>query len=260
MPAAYAARVRTVILCGGRGTRAWPATAEVPKPMLEVGGRPVLHHVMQIYAQQGFTDFVLATGYKGDVIADWSRTLTEGWTVECVDTGEDADTGQRLRACAERIDDTFFATYGDGLGDVDVAATLRCHQAHDGAATVTVVPLPSQYGTIDADDDGRVVAFREKPLLRDHWINAGFFVFDATAVVATPGASLERDLLPALGAAGGLYVYRHDGFWKSMDTHKDVTELNSLAVEEGPPWLKVPRVSAARASSSPEPQGSSAHT
>ena len=260
MPAAYAARVRTVILCGGRGTRAWPATAEVPKPMLEVGGRPVLHHVMEIYAQQGFTDFVLATGYKGDVIADWSRTLPHDWSVECLDTGEDADTGQRLRACAERVGGVFFATYGDGLGDVDVAATLRCHEQHDGGATVTVVPLPSQYGTIDADDEGRVVAFREKPLLRDHWINAGFFVFDAEAVVTASGDSLERDVLPTLGNAGRLYVYRHEGFWKSMDTHKDVTELNALAVEEGPPWLKVPRVSAARESSSPERQGSSAHT
>ena len=241
MAAAYAARVRTVILCGGRGTRAWPATAEVPKPMLEIGGRPVLHHVMEIYARQGFTDFTLATGYKGDVIADWVRGLSEPWSVECLDTGEEADTGARLRACAERLDDTFLATYGDGLGNVDVAATLACHRSHGGAATVTVVPLPSQYGTIDTDDDGRVVAFREKPLLRDHWINAGFFVFDAEAVTGTGGASLERDVLPALGTAGRLYVYRHDGFWKSMDTHKDVTELNALANEEGHPWLEVPR-------------------
>ena len=226
--------------------------------MLEVGGRPVLHHVMQIYAQQGFTDFMLATGYKGDVIADWAATLSEGWTVACVDTGEEADTGQRLRACAERIGDTFFATYGDGLGNVDVEATGRWHQEHDGVATVTVVPLPSQYGTIDADGAGRVLAFREKPLLRDHWINAGFFVFDADAVLGTDGDSLERDVLPAIGAQGGLYVYRHDGFWKSMDTHKDVTELNALAGEEGPPWLKVPRGSGEPASSSPEPPASSA--
>jgi glucose-1-phosphate cytidylyltransferase len=232
--------VRTVILCGGRGTRAWPATAEVPKPMLEIGGRPVLHHVMEIYARQGFTAFSLATGYKGDVIAGWVAGLSEGWSIECVDTGEDADTGERLRQCAERIGGTFFATYGDGLGNVDVRASLDAHRAHDGAATVTVVPLPSQYGTIDTDDSGRVTAFREKPLLRDHWINAGFMTLDTDAVMATPGSSLERDLLPALGAAGTLYAYRHDGFWKSMDTHKDVVELNALANEEGHPWLEVP--------------------
>ena len=257
--------MRTVILCGGRGTRAWPATAEIPKPMLEVGGRPVLHHVMEIYARQGFTEFTLATGYKGDVIAEWARTLPTEWSVDCVDTGDDADTGERLRACAERVDDKFFATYGDGLGNVDVNATLDCHRGHGGRATVTVVPLPSQYGTIDADDGGRVVAFREKPVLRDHWINAGFFVFESSAVLGTPGVSLERDLLPALGAAGELYVYRHDGFWKSMDTHKDVTELNALAGnpapgKEGQPWLKVPTGSAAPASSSPARPGSSGRT
>ena len=208
--------------------------------MLEIGGRPVLEHVMEIYARQGYDDFMLATGYKGDVIADWVTTLTNGWKVECVDTGDDADTGDRLRICAQHIGEPFLATYGDGLGNVDVAAVESRHRAHGGAATVTVVPLPSQYGTLDTDDDGQVIAFREKPILRDHWINAGFFAFDAEAVVATPGASLERDVLPALGQAGSLYVYRHEGFWKSMDTHKEVVELNALAEKEGHPWLQVP--------------------
>jgi glucose-1-phosphate cytidylyltransferase len=208
--------------------------------MLEIGGRPVLEHVMEIYARQGYDDFMLATGYKGEVIADWVTTLTNGWKVECVDTGDDADTGERLRTCAERIGEPFLATYGDGLGNVDVAAVESRHHSHGGAATVTVVPLPSQYGTLDTDDNGQVIAFREKPILRDHWINAGFFAFDADAVVATPGASLERDVLPALGQAGSLYVYRHEGFWKSMDTHKEVVELNALAEKEGHPWLQVP--------------------
>lgn len=232
--------MRTVILCGGRGTRAWPATAEIPKPMLEIGARPVVQHVMETYARQGFTDFVLATGYKGDVISAWARTLTGEWQVECLDTGDESDTGERLRACAEHIGAPFLATYGDGLGNVDVRAVMRRHLEHDGTATVTVVPLPSQYGTIDSDETGRVTAFREKPVLRDHWINAGFMAFDPEAVTDTPGTSLERDVLPALGAAGALYAYRHDGFWKSMDTHKDVVELNVLANEEGHPWLAVP--------------------
>jgi glucose-1-phosphate cytidylyltransferase len=183
---------------------------------------------------------MLATGYKGDVIAAWVTTLNNGWKVECVDTGADADTGERLRTCAERISAPFLATYGDGLGNVDVAAVEGRHREHGGSATVTVVPLPSQYGTIDTDDAGQVVAFREKPVLQDHWINAGFFAFDAEAVIATPGDSLERDVLPALGRAGSLYVYRHQGFWKSMDTHKEVVELNSLAEKEGHPWLQVP--------------------
>jgi glucose-1-phosphate cytidylyltransferase len=208
--------------------------------MLEIGGRPVLEHVMEIYARQGYDDFMLATGYKGDVIADWVKTLTHGWSVECVDTGDDADTGERLRSCAERIAAPFMATYGDGLGNVDVGAVAQRHREREGAAIVTVVPLPSQYGTIDTDESGRVTAFREKPLLREHWINAGFFAFDADTVARTAGSSLERDILPALGEAGSLYVYRHQGFWKSMDTHKEVVELNSLAEKEGHPWLQLP--------------------
>jgi glucose-1-phosphate cytidylyltransferase len=132
------------------------------------------------------------------------------------------------------------ATYGDGLGNVDVGAVAQRHREREGAAIVTVVPLPSQYGTIDTDESGRVTAFREKPLLREHWINAGFFAFDADTVARTAGSSLERDILPALGEAGSLYVYRHQGFWKSMDTHKEVVELNSLAEKEGHPWLQLP--------------------
>lgn len=232
--------MRVVILCGGQGTRAWPATAEVPKPMLEIGGLPVLYHVMEIYARQGFCDFMLATGYKGGAIADWARSLTNGWSVECVDTGERADTGDRLRACAKVIGQPFLATYGDGLGNVDLRALLGVHRARQALATMTTVPLPSQYGTVITDPDGRITGFSEKPLLRDHWINAGFFVLDAATIAELPGASLERDMLPALGDSQRLYAYRHDGFWKSMDTHKDVLELNRLAEEEGHPWLRIP--------------------
>jgi glucose-1-phosphate cytidylyltransferase len=232
--------VRAVILCGGRGTRAWPATAEVPKPMLEIGGRPVLRHVMEIYARQGFTDFVLATGYKGDVIAGWAASLADGWNVECLDTGEEAGTGERLRACAGHVGERFLATYGDGLGNVDIAATLRSHDANGADATVTAVRLRSQYGTIDTDASDRITAFREKPVLNDHWINAGFFVLEPGPLTEHDGASLEQDVLPALAAAGKVYVYRHEGFWRSMDTHKDVMELNALAAEEGHPWLQVP--------------------
>lgn len=236
-----------------------PATAELPKPLLEIGGQPVLRHVMDIYARQGFTDFVLGTGYKGALIADWATTVPGTWSVQCLDTGLDTDTGDRLRACAAVIDDgAFFATYGDGLGNVDLHALRARHADHAGRATVTVVPLPSQYGTLDIDDGDRVIAFREKPVLPEHRINAGFFLFDAGVVRATTGASLERDILPALAAGAELYVYRHEGFWKSMDTHKDVAELDELARREEPPWLDMR--STARASSSPEPPGSSGPT
>ena len=258
--------MKAVVLCGGRGTRAWPATAEVPKPMLEIGGRPVLRHVLDIYAGQGVTEFVLATGYRGEVIADYATTLPSAWSVEVLDTGEDVDTGERLLRCLPSVDETFLLTYGDGVGDVDLSALLALHRARSAGATVTVVPLPSPYGTLLLDDDGRVRDFTEKPQLPDHPINAGFFAIERDAVqsVAGAGASLERDLLPALGAAGRLFAHRHDGFWRSMDTHKDVVELHRLATDGGAPWLQrttsPTQASPAAASSSPAPRGSSAPT
>jgi glucose-1-phosphate cytidylyltransferase len=228
--------VQALILCGGRGTRAWPSTAEVPKPMLQVSDRPVVHHVMDIYARHGVTDFILAAGYKHEAIEAYVPSFPSDWKVEVVDTGDDTDTGDRVLACLDRIDDTFFVTYGDGLGDVDISALADSHRGH-GGGTVTVVPLPSQYGTLVVDDAGQVTEFREKPVLTDHLINAGFFVFDRDAIQASAGGSLERDILPSLGGRGSLFVYRHDGFWKSMDTQKDVSDLDALARREEPPWL-----------------------
>ncbi len=226
-----------MILCGGRGVRAWPATADVPKPMLQVGGRPVLRHVMEIYARHGVTEFVLAAGYKHDVIEAYADQWPADWKVEVVDTGDEADTGERLLACLDRAGETFHATYGDGVGNVDISALAARHAAHQGGATLTVVPLPSQYGTLVIDDAGKVTDFREKPVLHDHLINAGFFVFDRDRFADCAGPSLERDILPALGERGELFVYRHDGFWKSMDTQKDVSDLDALALREEPPWL-----------------------
>lgn len=209
--------------------------------MLEVAGQPVLRHVMEIYAAQQVTRFVLAAGYRRDIIEDWVPTLPREWQVDVVDTGDEADTGERVASCLDRVDDTFFATYGDGVGNVDVLASLRQHEASGAGATVTVVPLPSPYGTMDLDDNGRVHRFREKPQLADHLINAGFFVMQRAAVagVAGAGPSLERDMLPALAEQDQLFGYRHNGFWRSMDTHKDVIELDRLAREEGIPWMNL---------------------
>jgi glucose-1-phosphate cytidylyltransferase len=234
--------MRTLILCGGKGTRAYPHTVEVPKPLLEVAKRPVLEHLMEIYAAQGFTDFVLAAGYKIEVIEAFAAELDRAWTVEVVDTGEDTNTGGRVRRCADRLDDTFFLTYADGLGNVDLAALESFHRGHPGAASLTTVPLPSQYGTLDLDGQGRVQRFKEKPRLPDHPINAGFFVLDQRAfdLWPDPGEDLERDVLPALGAVGELFAFTHLGFWKSMDTYKDAVELGTLC-EDGPgPWLAEP--------------------
>ncbi len=232
--------MKTLILCGGRGTRAYPHTLEVPKPLLEVGDRPVLAHLMELFAAQEYTDFVLAGGFMLALIEQFAATLPAEWTVEVVDTGEDTNTGGRVARCADRVGDTFFVTYGDGLGNVDLAELQRFHRSHGGLATLTTVPLPSQYGTIDVGGDGRVLEFKEKPKLLDHLINAGFFVFDRTAFDRWPGEDLERDVLPAFGRDGELFAYRHHGFWKSMDTYKDALDLGALCTDRPGPWLDVP--------------------
>jgi len=235
--------LRTLILCGGKGTRAYPRTLEVPKPLLEVAGHPVLGHVMGIYARQGFTDFVLAAGFKADLLEAFATTLPREWQVEVRDTGEETNTGGRVSCCARDMGQTYFVTYADGLGDVDLTDLLAFHQDHPGAATMTTVPLPSQYGTIESDPDGRVQRFREKPRLPDHWINAGFFVLDSRAESWFVGDDFEREVLPELGSAGELYAYRHRGFWRSMDTYKDALELSALCDAGDPPWERVPNLS-----------------
>ncbi len=227
-----------MILCGGKGTRAYPQTVSVPKPLLEVDGQPVVKHVMEIYAAHGFTDFVLAAGYKGELVQEFAASLDNDWTVDVVDTGEETNTGGRVRRIADLVGDTFFVTYSDGLGNVDLKETLRFHESRGGLATMTSVPLPSQYGTVEYDDDGRVLRFREKPKLPDHYINGGFFVFDKRCFDAwpEPGEDLERDVLPALARENELFMYKHEGFWKSMDTYKDALELTALCAEGNPPW------------------------
>ena len=234
-----------LILCGGRGTRALPHTAELPKPLLDIAGQPVLRHLMEVFAAQGCRSFVLAGGYLVEALRDYSKTVPRQWNVDVVDTGEGTGTGARVAACWPRLGERCFVTYGDGLADIDLDALVRFHLSHGRAATVTTVPLQSPYGTLDVGADGAVAAFREKPLLREHWINGGFFVFERRAEEAWPGSDLERDVLPALAAAGELYAYRHDGFWRSLDTYKDALELSALAAEGRPPWMS----SAARASS-----------
>jgi glucose-1-phosphate cytidylyltransferase len=231
--------MQTVILCGGTGVRAMPSTLEVPKPLLLVGDRPVLAHVMEIYADQGFTDFILAAGYKAELVWKFAQTLPASWQVEVVDTGEQTNTGGRVMKVRERLGAEFFLTYSDGLGDVDLHHLLDFHRAHGGAATVTTVSLPSPYGTFDLDDKGRVSGFREKPKLHDHPINAGFFVMASRVFERWDGQDLEREVLPSLANAGGLFAYRHEGFWKSMDTQKDAQELTALCAGGRGPWVRL---------------------
>lgn len=232
-----AAELDVVLLCGGRGARAHPATLELPKPLMEIGGRPVVEHVMGIFAAQGHTRFLLASGYKHELLADRFRTPPPGLSVEVVDTGLETLKGERVRMVAPLCrGNRFLLSYADGLGNVDLSALIAGHEQHRAGATVTTVPLPSQYGTLVTDADGRVTEFLDYPVLPDHWINAGFMVVERDAIEGLSG-DLEHDMLPELAGRGRLFAHRHRGFWKSMDTEKDRHDLDALLEGRPAPWL-----------------------
>jgi glucose-1-phosphate cytidylyltransferase len=207
--------------------------------MMPINGTPILVHVMRIYAAQGFTSFVLSAGYRKEMLYDYFDGRQWNWDIRIVDTGEDADTGDRIRRCAEHLSPLFFATYGDGLGDLDLHALMAEHKASGRLATLTTVPLRSQYGLVMIDQSGAVTHFKEKPVVRDYWINAGFFVFDKSAFTRWHGTNLEGHVLPSFAREGQLHSYRHHGFWKSMDTSKDQEELERLYENGRAPWMNI---------------------
>jgi glucose-1-phosphate cytidylyltransferase len=211
----------------------------VPKALVEIGGRPILWHVIQIYAAQGFGRFLLATGYMGEAVAEFAATESwpEGVTVECVETGLDTPTGGRIAQFAERLDGKgFCATYADGVADVDLGALLDFHRAHGDLATLTVVRPNLQWGVAELGEGDRVAGFVEKPR-SDHWINGGFFCFEPGAFDYLDADSvLEQEPLQRLAADGELHAFRHQGFWDCMDTYKDAVVLNDLWVDGAAPW------------------------
>jgi glucose-1-phosphate cytidylyltransferase len=227
------------ILCGGRGTRLRERTETVPKALVEIGGRPILWHVIGIYARQGFQRFLLATGYLGEAVAEFaaSERWPSGVAVECVDTGLDTPTGGRIAQLAERLrSGTFCATYADGVADIDLAALLGFHRSHGEAATMTVVRPELQWGVAELGEGGAVAGFVEKPR-SERWINGGFFCFEPEVLDCLgAGSVLEREPLSRLAAAGRLRAYRHDGFWDCMDTYKDAVVLNDLWASGEAPW------------------------
>jgi len=228
-----------VVLCGGRGTRLQEKTHSIPKALVEIGGRPILWHVVRIYASQGLRRFVLCTGYLGDQIASYvaSEEWPEPAQIECVDTGADTPTGGRIKMVEDRVaGGTVHATYADGVANVDLAALSEFHAAHGDLATVTVVRPNSQFGIAELGDDGRVQGFAEKPQL-DHWVNGGFFCFEPGVWEYLHESSvLEREPLEGLAGDGQLHAYRHTGFWDCMDTYKDAVLLNDLWESGDPPW------------------------
>jgi len=235
------AETPVVVLCGGRGTRLQERTQSIPKPLVEIGGRPIVWHVVQIYAAQGFRRFLLCTGYRGELVARFAaaEAWPDGVEVACLDTGLDTPTGGRALAAARTLEEApFCLTYADGVADIDLGALLAAHGAHGGLATVTVVRPELQFGVAQVESDGRVSGFREKPRA-EQWANGGFFVFEpGVAAFLSEDSVLEREPLERLAAAGQLHAYRHEGFWDCMDTYKDAVLLNDLWEQGLAPWAQ----------------------
>ena len=254
--------MKVVILAGGMGTRLREETDVKPKPMVEIGGRPILWHILKMYAHHGFHEFVVCLGYKGDVIRDYfvnyemrncdvtvtlgSRVMDvhnqhdeQGWRVTLAETGDRTLTGSRVKRVARYLDGRFMVTYGDGVSDIDLGALLAHHEAQGRMATVTAVRPASRFGQLDVD--GHVVqAFHEKPQVEEGWINGGFLVFEPAVLdlMEGDGESLEAGLLSKLAARRELAVYQHHGFWQCMDTFREMELLNDLWRTRAAPWAK----------------------
>jgi glucose-1-phosphate cytidylyltransferase len=228
-----------VILCGGRGTRLREHTETIPKPLVEIGGRPILWHVIRIYAEHGFDRFLLCLGDRGEMIEEFVKSdgLPPGLTIECLDTGEETPTGGRIALVGDRVrGDRFCATYADGVADIELRSLLEFHREHGALATLTVVRPELQFGVARLNGAGLVEGFVEKPRF-DGWINGGFFCFERGVLdYLREDSVLEREPFERLAADGQLRAYRHTGFWDCMDTYKDAVLLNDLWRSGRAPW------------------------
>jgi glucose-1-phosphate cytidylyltransferase len=252
--------MKVVILAGGLGTRLQEETSTRPKPMVEVGGRPMLWHIMNLYATHGLKEFVLALGHKAEVIRsyflayhavarDVSVRLTDGqttthgaasedWTLHLIDTGGATQTGGRIRRLRDWVgDDTFCLTYGDGLSDVDIGQLIAFHRTHGKLATVTAVRPPARFGGLELVGD-QVQSFTEKSQINEGWINGGFFVLEPKVLdyIAGDDTLWEHEPLERLARDGQLCAFRHEGFWQPMDTLRDLRSLEALWASGAPPW------------------------
>ncbi len=252
--------MKVAILAGGLGTRLSEETAVKPKPMVEIGGKPILWHIMNIYAAYGFKEFVIALGYKGEIIKDYflnyhyrARNLTvklktgevamhegdsEDWIVHLLDTGADTNTGGRVKRLAEFIgNEPFMLTYGDGVSNINIPKLIEFHRAQKRLATLTAVRPPARFGQMILDD-GKVTEFKEKPQIGEGWINGGFFVLQPEVVNYIDGdqTAWEFASLEKIAADGQLAAYQHEDFWQSMDTLRDVNVLEKFWREGNAPW------------------------
>jgi len=254
--------MRVVLLAGGLGTRLSEETEVKPKPMVEIGDRPILWHIMKIYSSFEFDDFIICLGYKGYIIKEFFKNyfvhqtdltidlrrnktevhnnMTEAWKVSLINTGDATMTGGRIRRIKDYLDgETFMVTYGDGVADIDIKQLLAFHKSHGKLATVTAVRPPARFGGIALDND-QVTNFIEKPQIGEGWINGGFFVFEPAVIdyIAGDATLLEREPLENLALDGQLMAYKHESFWQCMDTIRDKHLLNSLWDTGDAPWKK----------------------
>jgi glucose-1-phosphate cytidylyltransferase len=256
--------MKIILLAGGLGTRLSEETVLKPKPMVEIGGMPMLWHIMKIYASYGYNDFAIALGYKGDIVKEFfanykqhksdmvinlrsgernfHNTLAEDWTVGLYNTGESTLTGGRLLRLKKLFNpgDTFMLTYGDGVADVDINSLVKFHKSHGKIATLTAVRPPARFGSIEMNNDGIISEFKEKPQIGEGWINGGFFVFNYEVFdyLENDETILEREPLENLTKDRQLLAYQHQDFWQCMDTIRDRDYLNSIWQEGDAPWKK----------------------
>jgi glucose-1-phosphate cytidylyltransferase len=233
--------MKVLILAGGFGTRLSEETDLIPKPLVKIGEKPILWHIMHIYKQYGFKEFVILLGYKGHMIKEYFANNNENnWDITFLDTGQKTDTGGRIKRAAQHIDNqTFMLTYGDGLADINLIQLLSFHQKHGGLATMTSVQLASRFGILEIGNEERVTQFKEKPKDNEAWINGGYFICEPGILnyIKNDETIFEKNPLATLANDGELFTYRHRGFWKCMDTLRDKRELDELAKSDSPPWI-----------------------
>ena len=230
--------MKCVILAGGYGSRITEESYLKPKPMIEIGAKPILWHVMKIYSVHKITDFIICCGYRGNVIKEYfSKFNSSLWNIQLVDTGEDTMTGGRLKRIQDRIDDTFCVTYGDGLSDVDINNLISFHKEKKSLATLTAVHPPERFGVLNLSED-YVTEFHEKFSGESSWVNGGFFVFEPEIFdyIQDDRTILERAPLETLAKEHKLTAFKHDGFWHPMDTLRDKNRLEKLWSSEKAPW------------------------
>jgi glucose-1-phosphate cytidylyltransferase len=232
--------MKVVILAGGYGTRISEETGDKPKPMVLLDDKPILWHVMNIFAAQGFDDFIIASGYKSEIIAEWVAGLESPWKIEAMDTGLNTQTGGRIAQCMNKFpEEQVFVTYGDGLANINLTKLLDFHRGHSKKATVTAVRPPARFGMIESEN-GLVTHFGEKNQADAGWINGGFFVLEPSVskYVLSDSEPFETGALPRLVEENELMCYHHSGFWQPMDTRREKQDLVKYVESGKLPWLK----------------------